>query len=405
MFGFEMMTQNTDDGYAEACVRALSKGFLRDDHYQTLVACNSLDDFKQVLDETDYGKYLIQNDGGRMDSIELKQRLYLKLKDEIEYLMGQATGELAQFLQIMMHYYQIENVIAFISGVKNNQDPGITKKALNPLGEFNGLKSVSSFAADDFVSLFQNILIDMPVGEYFRKFIDAITDHLKNEQGGDQNEKISVDEITQMINDNSASEIKVMLKKIWLISFHRWIQANCNASTQEVMDDLLKAESDWETMQIIYNSFSRPDMSDAKGQSMRKKFFNNLGHLYPGRSRGLQESRDFKEFQERLTGTDYYPLFQKIPEPKAGVDGPEIMENITIDDCQKKDLSRRYSMGFFGQFHYGVFYAYLKLKELEIANIVQLSEIFAINAFPKNHAVWRKYVSPFQYKVDGQNVE
>ena len=88
MFGWEMMDQNTDDGYAEACVRALSKGFLRDDHYQTLVACNSLDDFKQVLDETDYGKYLIQNDGGKMDSIELKQRLYLKLKDEIEYLMG-----------------------------------------------------------------------------------------------------------------------------------------------------------------------------------------------------------------------------------------------------------------------------------------------------------------------------
>jgi len=131
----------------------------------------------------------------------------------------------------MMHYYQIENVIAFISGVKNNQDPGITKKALNPLGEFNGLKSVSSFAADDFVSLFQDILIDLPVGEYFRKFIDAITDHLKAEQGKESQERISVDEITQMINDNSASEIKVMLKKIWLITFHRWTMANCNGGT------------------------------------------------------------------------------------------------------------------------------------------------------------------------------
>ena len=52
------------------------------------------------------------------------------------------------------------------------------------------------------------------------------------------------------------------------------------------------------------------------------------------------------------------------------MDGPEIMEDVTIDDCQKQDLSRRYSMAFMGQFHYGVFYAYLKLKELEIANIV-----------------------------------
>ena len=89
--------------------------------------------------------------------------------------MANASEPLQGFLQQMMHLYQIENVIAFISGVKNNQDPGITKKALNPLGEFLGLKSVSQFAADEFVSLFQDILIDLPVGDYFRKFIDQIT--------------------------------------------------------------------------------------------------------------------------------------------------------------------------------------------------------------------------------------
>ncbi len=43
---------------------------------------------------------------------------------------------------------------------------------------------------------------------------------------------------------------------------------------------------------------------------------------------------------------------------------------LTIDDCQKRDLSRRYSMAFMGQFHYGTFYGYLKLKELEIMNMI-----------------------------------
>jgi V-type H+-transporting ATPase subunit d len=105
MFGWEMITNNIEDGYPEAVVRALSKGFLTEEHYAQLTACNSLDEFKLQLDETDYGKYIIMNDGGRLDSIELKKRLYEKLRDEIEYLMGQSSDTLQSFMQQMMHYY------------------------------------------------------------------------------------------------------------------------------------------------------------------------------------------------------------------------------------------------------------------------------------------------------------
>ena len=59
----------------------------------------------------------------------------------------------------------------------------------------------------------------------------------------------------------------------------------------------------------------------------------------------------------------------------AANDEHEIDADNTIDDCQKQDLSRRYSFAYFGQFHYGVFYAYLKLKEIEIKNIFKLANI------------------------------
>ena len=100
-----MMSSNIDDGFSEAVVRALSKGFLREDDYNQLIACNNLTEFKLVLDETDYGKYIVMNDGGALDVNQLKRRMYGKLRDEIEYIMGNASEPLGSFLQQMMHYY------------------------------------------------------------------------------------------------------------------------------------------------------------------------------------------------------------------------------------------------------------------------------------------------------------
>lgn len=83
-----MVGQNIDDGYPEAIVRALSKGFLREEQYAALVGANNLAEFKVVLDETDYGKYIVTNDGGPVDVNQLKRQMYAKLRDEIEYIMS-----------------------------------------------------------------------------------------------------------------------------------------------------------------------------------------------------------------------------------------------------------------------------------------------------------------------------
>ena len=90
-------------------------------------------------------------------------------------------------------------------------------------------------------------MIDLPVGEYFRKFIDSIISFLGQGEGEGHRaeERISVEDISQMINDYSASDIKVFLKKIWLISYHRWIMANCNGSTQEMMDGFISSDGGW----------------------------------------------------------------------------------------------------------------------------------------------------------------
>lgn len=80
-------------------MRALQKGFLREEDYNQLVSCSNLAEFKLVLDETDYGKYIVMNDGGPLDVNDLKRRLYGKLRDELEYTLGQATYPLSGFMQ------------------------------------------------------------------------------------------------------------------------------------------------------------------------------------------------------------------------------------------------------------------------------------------------------------------
>lgn len=98
MFGFEMVSQNIDDGFPEAIVRSLSKGLIREEKYNQMIACNNLAEFKMVLDDTDYYKYIVMNDGGPLDVNQLKRRMYNKLRDEIEYIMGQSSEPLGQFL-------------------------------------------------------------------------------------------------------------------------------------------------------------------------------------------------------------------------------------------------------------------------------------------------------------------
>lgn len=56
-------------------------------------------------------------------------------------------------------------------------------------------------------------------------------------------------------------------------------------------------------------------------------------------------------------------------------------------------------MAFENGFHYGVFYAYLKLKEMEIKNIIWLAELVSIGV-PKNMPGWKKTVPLFKYHND-----
>jgi vacuolar-type H+-ATPase subunit C/Vma6 len=52
----------------------------------------------------------------------------------------------------------------------------------------------------------------------------------------------------------------------------------------------------------------RQELASASGHSLRKKYFNNLGHLYPGRTQELNNSKEYKDLLDKLEGTSYHGL-------------------------------------------------------------------------------------------------
>lgn len=60
---------------------------------------------------------------------------------------------------------------------------------------------------------------------------------------------------------------------------------------------------------------------------------------------------------------------------------------------------KRFSQAFEGQFHYGCFYAYLKLREQEIKNVTWLADLITMQA-DRALPGWDKVIVPFMYHAD-----
>ena len=380
-----MVYFNVDDGYPEAICRGLRKSFLTEDTYNALKNCSNLSDFKLVLEDTDYNQTIAAET--EIEIANLKSKCKEKLAKEIEHMIAQSVEPLTGFLKMMLHGYMIDNVINIIEGVKNNVDLEILLKRSDPLGYFPELKNIRTVEGEDYAALYQTVLIDLPIGVYFRKFIEEL---LADESNKDLNR------IPEIMKDFKPEKIKNILKKIWLTEFFDYCDEQINPQSKEVMQSLLKFESDCMTIQIIYNTIGqKKEFSDSKG-----RYINRIGHLYPDRDYELSNADDFSKLQAAVAPySDYKEMLEQVSTFESEEANEFSSASKSIDDVMFDAKSNRFSMAFEDQFHFGVFYAYLKLKEQEIRNIVWLAELISLGV-PKNMPGWKKYVIPFKYHKD-----
>lgn len=117
-----------------------------------------------------------------------------------------------------------------------------------------------------------------------------------------------------------------------------------------------------------------------------------FGNLYPDSKNDLVNAENLESLQKasRLSQESMLVL-EKAPEPDMLHEHPT---DKTLEDYIFEKEVQAYSLTFDQQANFAAFYAFVKLKEQEIKNVVWLAEMIT-RRIPGNDPAWQKYIVPF----------
>ena len=349
-----MTTFNIQFGFVEAVVRGFRTGFLSDLDYRNLTQCETMDDMKLNLQETDYSEGVVNLSS--LTPMELQSAALAKLVSEFHYLRAQAPEPLGTFLDYIAIEYMIENVMLLLRGSLSGRPVEELMAQCHPLGMFKDsvMRSIPSFEpnAEGYSELYETVLIDTPVGPYFQTYLT----HLEEQGLGEANDIKGVLEETQI------EILKYSLMKLYYEDF-LFVCQQMGGDTAEVMSELISARADIAAINITLNSFGTPLNRPNMRETVRKGLYPSVGRLYPAGSAILSKVDDESKLVEALRPfRSYHSVIERLA------------EDANIDDGFAKQLTKLYELAFEGQMHFGVFYAYFHLKQQEIRNLTWIAE-------------------------------
>ena len=325
-----MATFNINDGYIEGLIRGYKSRLLNQNDYTNLAQCDTLEDVKLILQATEYNDFL-NDEIGPLHATTFGDACTRQMVSQFNHIRAQCVEPLATFMDYMTYQYMIDNIVLLITGTMNEKDLTDLREKFHPLGLYDEKKGLleSSSASRTIKELKDDVLIETPLAPYLRE-----CDHLE---------------------EMNIEVVRNTLYKAYLEDFLNFC-VNLGGTTAEFMTDILNFEADRRTINITLNSFGRELSKDD-----RAKLFPKFGLLVPEGTKRLAKVQDSEENVKQIL--EPYPTYKNLMTQDRPLEDAFYQKEVEIN-----------MMAFDLQFGYGVLYAFFKLKEQEIRNIVWICE-------------------------------
>mmetsp|Transcript_1779 Transcript_1779/g.3036 ORF Transcript_1779/g.3036 Transcript_1779/m.3036 type:complete len:394 (+) Transcript_1779:105-1286(+) len=372
----EISLFNVQNGFVEALVRGLRSGFLTQEDYRRIQQADTLEDVRSALEETDYGNFL-QDEPSPIHVATIAKRCYEKLSDEFLFIKAQSNEPLTTFMDFIAREKMIDNVITIIQCALNQKAPVEMQEKIHPMGWFESMRDIMKETFDvqgGFEEVYRIFLVDTPVGKYFQEYLET--------QAGDSSDeltKFETSDVGKILNNKDLEIMKAHVKKLWLEDFYNFVTQQ-GGTTAEVMGNILKVEADFRVLLVTFNSLGT-DLSGDSKRHERNSLFPTFGYLYPEGFKELRQATNDTTVRAALEPFQQYSkLYEDVKEfynKESNIKSP--IGQSSIEDMIYKENALQYELAFEQQFHYGVIYAWVKLREQEIRNIRWISNMIVLN--------------------------